>query len=273
MEIFGNSGSGGRSQALMLGIPAVLVSVIGVALVLTAEFGVAKNLEERYLTDVEESNQEKKRLVGELRRDLRILNVAKSSVVKPGTELIPADDPRRVDLKANRNKETVYLEKLISLNREEPDYKFKLAVACLEKEESRERGLALLRSISPADEPGHVTGHLYLADYYLRARTTNKGQAVRNVKLALEHSELCLRRDNTNIKAMQMKAKILYLLRQYPEAYEVFAELFKTDPGYFRALVDINKKVDRDDRNTEIVRSNRYRSSSCFSGSHQVLHH
>ena len=90
--MFGNSrGQGGRSRALMLGLPAVLVAVIGVALICTAEFGVAKNLEERYLSEAEKSTKEKRRLVDELRRELRIRRVAAPSSAQRGEQLIPED--------------------------------------------------------------------------------------------------------------------------------------------------------------------------------------
>ena len=115
MEIFG---SVGRNRSLMLGLPAVLVSVLGIVLVCVAEFGVAKNLEERYLFEAEQSIEEKQRLVTELQREMRIRQVAINSTKERGSELIPKDDPRRVALESNRNKETIYLEELISLNNE-----------------------------------------------------------------------------------------------------------------------------------------------------------
>ena len=252
--MFGNSrGQGVRSRALMLGLPAVLVAVIGVALICTAEFGVAKNLEERYLSEAEKSTKEKRRLVDELRRELRIRRVAAPSSAQRGEQLIPEDDQRRIDLKANQKKETVYLEKLISLNNEEPEYKYKLALACLEKEESRERGLALMRKIAPSSEPGHVMGHLFLANHYLKSRTNNMIEARKNVGLGLEHVDLCLRRDKSNVPAMQYKAKILHLQRNYRESYEVYSRLFKTDPRYFEVLVELNEKLNKKERNTEVL--------------------
>ena len=250
MEIFG---AFGRNRSLMLGLPAVLVCVIGIILVCVAEFGVAKNLEERYLFQAEQSIGEKQRLQRELQRELRIRQVAVPASQERGVELIPKDDPRRVALESNRDKESIYLEKLISLNNEESDYKFKFALACLEKEDTRNRGLAMLKTISPNDEPGHVMGHLFLADYYLKRRTNNKTEARKNVKLGLQHAELCLRKDKTNVRAMNIKAQILYLHRKYKAAYEVFSELFKKNPRYFQALVEINEKLDREDQNLEIL--------------------
>lgn len=250
MDIFGN---GGRSQSLMLGLPAVLVSLIGIILVCVAEFGVAKNLEERYLFKAEKSIEDKLRLVGELQQEMRIRSVSVSSDRKRGEELIPKDDPRRIELESSRDKEAIYLEKLISLNNKESDYKFKLAVSCLEKEETRGRGLAIMKTISPVGEPGHINGHLFLADHYLKRRTNNKTEAIKNVNLGLEHAELCLRKDKGNIRAMQIKGQILYLHRKHKAAYAVFTELFKTNPRYFQSLVELNGKLGREDRNSEIL--------------------
>ena len=250
MEIFNVHG---RNRSFMLGLPAVLVSIIGIVLVCVAEFGVAKNLEERYLFEAEQSIEDKQQLVTELQRELRIRQVAATAGTERGTELIPKDDPRRVALESSRNKEAIYLEKLISLNNEESEYKYKLALSCLEKDDTRERGLAIMKTISPSDEPGHVLGHLFLANYHLKSRTNNKSEAIKNVNLALEHSDLCLRKDKTNVQAMQIKAKILYIHRNYHEAYKVFSDLFKTDPRYFQALVEINGKLEREDRNLEIL--------------------
>jgi len=253
MDIFGNRGRGGRRQALMLGLPAVVVSVLGIALVCTAEFGVAKDLEERYLFEAEKSTKEKQRLTVDLRRELRMLTVTLPSNADRSASLIPEDDPRIIDLESSRNKERVYLAKLISLNNAEPDYKFKLAMACLEKPDSRERGLAMLRTISPSDEPGHIKGHVFLANFYLNQRTSSQAEAIKNVRLGMEHVDLCLRRDSSNRDALKLKAKLLYLQRKYADAYVVFSELFETEPTYFQALVELNQKLDRTDRNTEVI--------------------
>jgi len=253
MEIFGRRGDGGSRQALMAGMPAVVVSILGVVLLCLAEFGMAKNLEERYLTEAEKSNKEKRRLVADLRRELRMLKVTRPSNVDRGASLIPEDDPRRVELESNRNKEAVFLEKLISLNSDESEYKFRLAKALLEKQETYGRGLAMMRTISPADESGHIEGHVFLAQYYLNLPTSNRAEAIANVRLALGHVDSCLRRDKANIPAMKIKGRLLFLQGRHVDAYLVFEELFKTDPIYFDALVEINGKLGRPERNTEIL--------------------
>ena len=255
MEFFGNRGDGGRSQALMLGMPAVVVSIIGVVLLCLAEFGVAENLEERYLSEVEKSTKEKQRLAVDLNRELKMLRVTQASTKNRGESLIPEDDPRRVGLKDNRNKETIFLEKLISLNTGEPEYKYKLALSCLEKEETQGRGLAMMRTISPDDEPGHVKGHIYLAKYYLNVRTSSRAEALQNLNLALAHVDLCLRRDKSNVTAMKIKARLLYAQKRFNDAYIVFQELFENDPTYFQALVEINGKLGTEERNAEVITS------------------
>lgn len=243
----------GRSRAFLLGLPAILVSIFGIAVLCWAEFGVAKNLEEYYLTESERSAKEKQRLAVELRRIIRMKQVSQRSDVERGSELIPPDDPRRVELEQQQSREAVYLEKLISLNSEEPEYRYKLARALLEKPESQSRGLEMLKKISPIDEPGHIEGHLYLAEYYLNKRVDNRNEALRNVTLSLAHADMCLRRKKDNVQAMQIKARLLLARRDFNNAYFVFEELFKLEPKYFAPLVELNEELGREDKNTEIL--------------------
>ena len=52
---------------------------------------------------------------------------------------------------------------------------------------------------------------------------------------------------------MQIKGQILYLHRKHKATYAVFSELFKTNPRYFQSLVELNGKLGREDRNSEIL--------------------
>ena len=52
---------------------------------------------------------------------------------------------------------------------------------------------------------------------------------------------------------MQIKGRLLNVQGRYADAYEVFKELFKKEPNYFEALVDINQKLGLTERNTEII--------------------
>lgn len=241
-----------RTRAFLLGIPALFIAFFGVGILTWAEFGVAKNLEEFYLSEVEKSSKEKNRLNSELRREIRMLQVSQRSDVVRGTDLIPPEDPRRISLKGHQDKESVYLEKLISLNAKEPEYRYKLALSCLEQKKSN-RGLAIMNTISPQDEPGHVDGHLFLANYHLNSPATTKREALTNVKKALTHADNCLRRDKTNTDAMQIKAQLLVLLNNHVQAYEIFEKLFEQDPKYYEAMVKINDRLSRQKVNNKVL--------------------
>lgn len=236
----------------MLGLPAVLVAIFGVAILSWAEIGVSKNLEQYYLTEVEKSAKEKVRLSSELRREVRMLQASQRSDVPRGTDLIPKDDVRRVSLKQHQNTESVFLEKLISLNAKEPDYRYRLALSCLEQKDTN-RGLAIMNTISPLDEPGHVTGHLFLANYHLNSKVSSRREALINIKKALTHADNCLRRDKLNVNAMQIKAQLLVRQNNHSQAYDIFKSLFKLDPRYYEALVEINGILNREELSKSIL--------------------
>ena len=99
------------------------------------------------------------------------------------------------------------------------------------------------------DEPGHAGGHLFLANYHLNFRTAILSEARANVESAMVHVEYCLIQDPANLGAMAIQAKILFLKREYASAYEVYERLSAHDPKYFHAMVDINKRLGRPERN------------------------
>ena len=241
-----------RTRAFLLGIPAVFIAIFGVAILSWAELGMADNMEEYYLAEVEKSSDEKKRLNAELRREFRMLRVSQPSDVARGTELIPADDARRLEMEKQQKRESVFLEKLISLNEKEPDYRYKLAISCMEQKDLS-RGLAILNTISPLDQPGHVKGHLFLANYHLTANATSRREALININKALTHADNCLRRDQTNVDAMRIKAQLLVFQQNYSQAYEIFEQLFKVEPKHFEAMVNINNRLNRPEENFNVL--------------------
>ncbi|MDG1873289.1 MAG: tetratricopeptide repeat protein [Mariniblastus sp.] len=242
-----------RGRSLLLGLPAVLVACLGVALLCWAEFGVAKTMEQHYLAEVEKSNKEKKRLKKDMDQEIRMRQASTRITPEQVDQLITPDDPRKLGLETHQLRETIYLEKLISLNTSEPVYKYKLALALIEKEETRNRGLAIMNTISPVDEPGHVAGHLLLADYHLARPAQDPREKLMNVKIALAHSDMCLKRDKNNIAAMSMKARLLFAQRNFAQAYEIFERLFVTNPRYYEPLVEINGFLNRPEANPEIL--------------------
>ena len=241
----------GRSRALLLGLPAILCAVVGVIVVLWAQFGMADSLEDWYKGRAETSKTAKEELAQELQREAKMLQAAGHENL---SELIPRDDPRIVRLNELRTEEEVYLEKLIDLNQNEPEYLFQLAMVALGKKD-QSRALALLRKTAPLDEPGFIKGHLWLANFHMNKRPAARAEALQNVTIALKHAEQCLKRDKDNLPAKRVKALLLRVQKNYVDAYQAFADLFETEPRYFEALIDINKQMGLESRNEKVLDS------------------
>lgn len=247
----------GRSRSLMLGLPAVFLAVIGVSFLLWANYGLAGSLEDRYKAKLEESADAKSRLVDVLRQEVRMLKVTQQTSNDPTApkELIPKDDPRRVELENWRSREKIYLEKLIDLNPEQAEYLYQLAIVSYENRDLN-RCLALMNLTAPLDEPGYVDGHLWLATFYMQSPVKTRREALRNVSLALAHADQCLKREQSNIRAKQIKATLLYKGNgDLNAAYEIFDEMFQDDARYFKTLVDINKKLKKTERSDAVLDS------------------
>ena len=249
----------------MLGIPALLVALFGVSALAYANYGLTTNLEARYRKNAEKSKEDKNKVLGELRTELRMVRAANRTQGKSVNEAtIPEDDKRRLKLKKLQETERVYWEKLISLNPEELEYRFKLAIVSLEQGEIQ-RGLALMQLCAPSDEPGFAEAHLWLSRYYIGLRAESQTNANRNRRMALRHAEHCLTRggaDDVVADAKLIKAQLLSLNGRYDAAYEIFEELFEKKPMFYEAMIGINKRLKKEGRNQNVLDQayNRFRA-------------
>ncbi len=117
----------GRARSLMLGLPALLIAVLGVSALCWAQFGLASNLEKRYKIAAEDSGTNKDKIRQNLGTEMRMLRAANRGSGASGSDPfagIPEDDARRKRLSELQEEEQVYLEKLIALNQNEFDYRF-----------------------------------------------------------------------------------------------------------------------------------------------------
>ena len=109
----------GRSRALLLGFPAFVVGVIGVLVIVMAHFAKG-DMEDGYVAVLERVVEEKERLEVELRDEGHV-----AQLLGDGSE--DNADPRKQTLVELRDEENIYLQKLISMNQAEPEYRFRLA--------------------------------------------------------------------------------------------------------------------------------------------------
>ncbi len=254
----------GRSRALLLGLPSIVFALLGIGLLLWAKYVVADALENRYVAELEQSSLDKRQVLGELRRETRMLEASQptGAEIDPTKPLIPEDDPRRVELETLHNREKILLEKLIDLNPDESEYLFQLALVAYEKRDIN-RCLALMQMTAPVNEPGYTKSHLWLAKFFMESPAKTRNEQIRNIGLALTHAEQCLKRDPKNIPANLIKANLLYLQNRNPDsafqsrglevAYGIYEDLFQENPRIFVRLVEINKLLRKAQRNEKVL--------------------
>lgn len=245
-------GETGRGRALMLGLPAVLVAVIGVGLVSYSAFGNQSALENQYNTWAEKAGDEKTRLFNELSSEKRLQKSRQRSADGSSNVTIDENDPRIKELENLHSAEEIYLQKLIDLNQNEPDYRYRLAIVANQRGE-RATCTNYMKAIAPDDEPGYGKAHLWMAQYYVNTRVQNPSQRRQMLQLALKHAEHCLVRDSSNMQAKMLKAQLLQGEQRFVEARSVYQELFDEDPRFYSAIVDINARLGEEESSRVVL--------------------
>lgn len=258
-----------RSKALKLGLPSVLIAIIGIGMLSWAKYGLAGSLEKTYRDRAEKSATEKRRVHGDLTRELTTLraaaranpNASSRSIAKG--DLIPKDDERYIELEKWQNQEEAFLKKLRELNPEEPEYLYQLALSSWERGNVNQ-GMAQMALIAPTDEPGYVKAHLWLANqfYIAQSRAPTPAARQRFLALANRHADQSLKRERDNQAAKLVKAQVYGTVGNLEESYRYFKELNEEDVRYFRELVRINALLNRPELNTAILTDaiSRYRA-------------
>jgi hypothetical protein len=96
-RVAGIRGQTERGRAFWLGLPAILVAVLGVSALCWAQFGFASSLEDRYQTASQDMKQERDRLKKTLMEESRMIRVANREEVDQSDPFggIPEDSERR----------------------------------------------------------------------------------------------------------------------------------------------------------------------------------
>ena len=237
---------------MLLGLPAVLLAVIGVGLLAYGEFE-RHALEDAYRVRVDQSEKEKALLSEDLLRAVRVVQATQGTESTNIDDYISKDDERRQLLAEVQEAEEIYLSKLNSLNPEEPEYLFKLALLSISRNQQR-RGLAMMRQLAPMDEPGYVDAHFYLARYLTQLPADTQAEALRNVQAAERQLDNALLREPGNRQSLALKALINSRRNNLEGAYELYLKLLPDEPRVFRELVSINRRLKRPEWNRRILK-------------------
>ncbi len=231
---------GGRGQFLVMGMPAVIFLVLGVAALGLAAVNM-DNLDSRYENLRQKANESAQRIRDEIIKERTMEGIGNSSSVSQ----IPED--LKQQLTDVQKQEKIYLEKLISLDNNNDEHKYQLAILAEQRGEEQ-KAISLLQMIGPFDEPGYWKAHLRLAEYYLRewrkARSVEaKNQYIAGAKKQVDN---CLIADESNLRAKQLLALILDQQQQHLQAYEIYKELFDEEPLHYQNLLRLMKLVGRE---------------------------
>ena len=240
-----------RNRSLLLGLPAILALTLCVATLAWASLSNQPALETKYDGLAQAAQQRAMALNAELSRERGILG----SPPADGTaEVVASDqsDIRQKKLEEAWQEERVYLQKLISLNPLDPDYKFRLAEVYLQQGDLQ-RGMSMMRSLAPADEAKFGKAHFWMANFITRQPASNAENRQKLLTAALQQINNCLVRDNGNVRAQEMKAALLVGLKRPREANEIYENLFDDNPVYYEQLLRINRQLNQAVRNDLVL--------------------
>ena len=238
-----------RSRGLLLGLPAAGLAVLLLVALGWTEFREEGELESRYDLMAGLASKEK----------IRLTNLLKTEANERANSL----NNEEADLEQTRQRvaqiqklidtEELYLQKLISLDPDDPDYRFRLAVSWLQQGSQNknkaqvQRGMALINTIAPVEEPGYSKAHLFIAQFLLAQQSESARELTSYRRLALKHAEHCLVRDQNNRPAMIMKAQLYLTLDQprWEDAAVIYNKLFDEDPQFYKQILNINQRLGR----------------------------
>ena len=230
----------GRSNSLVLGLPAVIIGVVGFCSVVLMQWGGTTAMVDNYAKRVESINNQQKRLDTELRQTL----ISKMSVEGGGVDSqklqqLRAEDPKTQEIKDLGEQSLVYLKKLLDLEPDVKEHRYQLAIRYFGLGDVKQ-AQQLLKQIAPQDRPGHPEAHLQLARYYSKLPVRSALERLHNVDIALQHAGHCLTLDTNDLEALKLKARLLRIKGSKRESKESFERLFEDNPIYYQALLELN---------------------------------
>ena len=230
-----------RSRSLLLGMPAIVAIFLCLATLAWANLGSQPKLESRYDGLAQSAKQRSLELKTELDRERQILGTPPEG---NAVEMVGSDqsDIRQKKLEDSWQEERVYLQKLISLNPSDPDYKYRLAQVHL-KQGDLQRGVSMMRALAPMREAKFGKAHFWMANFIANQPAPNSESKRKMLIASLAQIDNCLIRDNSNTDAEKFKGALLLALKRPREASEIYEKLFNEDPVFYTQLLNINRQL------------------------------
>jgi tetratricopeptide (TPR) repeat protein len=241
MEILSAFSDGSpRSEALFKGLPAIVIATAGTLAVLMVSLGGQESLVDYYTAELQKTDNQRKILQADLQRSVISKNALATNGDKASLRKLKEEDPRSQEIAELNEQAGIYLNKLIKLQPQQREHKYRLANIAQESGDVR-RYYEMLKQVAPLNAPGHPPAHLRLAVLFESAPTNSTIQRIANLDTALTHIEHCLTNDLNNLEALKIKARLLSLKGSKVEARETFEKVFAADPKYFLPLIQLQE--------------------------------
>ena len=222
---------GGRGQFLVMGVPSAIIAGLILLAALMA-YSNDNDLRARY-SGLAQVSRDK---AADLRKELI------GETGSANLDSIPKDDERKKALDFEVRKEQMFLQKLINLEKDNPEHKFELAqLAFLER--NPQLGESLLEVIAPFEEPGYAKAHITLAEIFMFKAMRSRSDNEKRTLLAGADKQIsnAIIADEGNPQAKLIKARLLTMSRNYLQAYNRYQELFETDPIHYREMLKLSR--------------------------------
>ena len=234
-----------RNKSLILGLPALIVAFLAVSAIGGVQLLSKSSLESKYDFLYQKSTAELSQLMKEISRDQKV------QALDNGAGAGTLSKEQNQNLQELRKSQKIYLDKLISLDPKNSDYRYELAKLA-HSQGKRGHAFSILNELAPEDVPGHSEAHFVLAQHHFDKKAQNTMDLNGNLSIALKHVGHVLTRDDKDLKAKFLKARILTRTQSHEGAYELYEDLFEINPNYYGEMVRLNERMGRTDRNQQL---------------------
>ncbi len=233
-----------RGRSMILGLPALIVAALAIIAVGSVQLLNQSSLEDSYDYRYQKTTADLGQLSKELARtqNVQALGGSQQKVVSE------EDKAKLLDL---RQAQKIYLDKLISLDPENNDYRFELAKLASSRND-KAHAFSILNELAPEDVPGYPVAHFVLAKNFFDKPAGTQMEVSGNLDIALKHVNHVLTRDEKNLEAKLLKARILTKTQRFPEAYSLYQDLFEFNPNYYREMSLLNERMGQTDRDRQL---------------------
>ena len=226
-------------------MPALIIAFLAVTAIGGVQLLSKSSLESKYDFLYQKTTAELTQLSKEISRDQKLQSI------DSGTGQATLTEEQTNNLLSLRNAQKIYLDKLISLDPKNNDYRYELAKLA-SSQGKRAHAFSILNELAPEDVPGYPEAHFVLAQHFFDKPAQTSMDMTGNLTIAKKHVDHVLTRDEKNDRAKLLKARILTRTQNYEDAYALYGDLFEINPNYYREMEALNKEMGRSERDRQL---------------------